>query len=82
MNNFQLHLYNTILPIVSHVKILGLYIDNNLTSRKHVDFICNNVSSLVGLFYRIRKFLNHESKILFYNIIYYILHYILYITSH
>ena len=67
MNNFQLHLYNAILPIVSHVKILGLYIDNNLTWRKHVDFICNNVSSLVGLFYRIRKFLNHESKILFYN---------------
>ena len=67
MNNFQLHLYNTILPIVSHVKSLVLYIDSNLTWRKHVDFICNNVSSLVGLFNRIRKFLNHESKILFYN---------------
>ena len=31
MNNFQLHLYNTILPIVFHVKSLGLCIDNNLT---------------------------------------------------
>ena len=65
MNNCQLNLYNSILPIVSHVKIFGLYIENNLTWRKHVDFICDNVSSLVGLFHRIRKFFNHESKIFF-----------------
>ena len=67
MDDFKLKLYNRYLSIVSHVKILGLYIDNNLTWRKHVEYICNGVSCLVGLLYRIKNYLNYESKVLFYN---------------
>ena len=53
------------LSIVSHVKIL--YIDNNLTWRKHVEYICNGVPCLVGLLYQIKNYLNYESEVLFYN---------------
>ena len=67
MDDFKLKMYSRYLSIVSHVKILGLYIDNNLTWRKHVEYICNGVSCLVGLLYRIKNYLNYESKVLFYN---------------
>ena len=67
MDDFKLKLYNRYLSIVSHVKILGLYIDNNLTWRKHVEYICNGVSCLVGLLYQIKNYLDYESKVLFYN---------------
>ena len=67
MDDFKLKLYSYYLSIVSHVKILGLYINNNLTWRKYVQYICNGVSCLVGLLYRIKNYLNYESKVLFYS---------------
>ena len=67
VNDFKLHLYGNFIPVVSYIKILGLFIDSNLTWRVHVDFLCKKISSLIGLFYKIKDFLNYVSKIMFYN---------------
>ena len=67
VNDFSIGLYGSNIPVVSCIKVLGLYIDNDFTWKSHVDSLCNTISSLIGLFYKIRKFLNYDSKVLFYN---------------
>ena len=48
-------------------KILGVYLDNNLSMNVHIDHICTKLTRLSGLLYRIRGCLSTEAKILFYN---------------
>ena len=49
------------------VKILGVYIDNNLTWKDHVDNLCNEMSKLIGLLWRSQHLLPFSSRLLFYN---------------
>ena len=67
VDNFNLKLYGSILPLVSQQKILGLTIDDNLTWKEHIVSLCNRLSSLTDLLYRILTFLDLESRLLFYN---------------
>ena len=67
VNDFSLSLYGFNIPSVSCIRVLGLYIVSDFTWKSHVDSLCNTISSLIGLFYKIRKFLNYDSKVLFYN---------------
>ena len=47
VDNFNLKLYGSILPLVSQQKILGLTIDDNLTWKEHIVSLCNILSSLI-----------------------------------
>ena len=56
-----------LLQNVSCHKILGVYIDNNLTWRDRVDNLCSEMSKLIGLLWRSKHLLPFSSRILFYN---------------
>ena len=42
------------LTCVNNVKILGLIIDDNISWKPHIKKVCNTVSYLTGLMYRMR----------------------------
>jgi hypothetical protein len=63
----SLFIDNTKLECVEKIKILGLIIDKNLTWQHHINNLCQKLSLLVGLLWRIRSFLTYEMKLLFYN---------------
>ena len=67
LDNFELSLYGSILPIVTEQKILGVLFDQNFSWSAHVESLCSQISSLVGLLYRIRNFFNTTARIMFYN---------------
>lgn len=68
-NNSQLSVTfkNSIIEQVTHEKVLGLYIDSNLSWKFHVEHIIKKINSLLYLFRRIKKFLDVEARILYYN---------------
>ena len=66
-DEFKLYLYDSLLPVVTQQKVLSLTIDCNFTWKQHVDLLCNQISSLLGLLYRIHIYLNKDTKMLFYN---------------
>ena len=53
-----------------YVKYLGLLIDENLSWKPHIDFICNKVSKIVGLLAKLRHFIPlHTLKTLYRSLI-------------
>ena len=52
---------------VDNVKILGLTVDNHLTWGIQVQTTCSKKSSLIGLMYRLRPFLDRQLLCMFYN---------------
>ena len=67
LDNFELSLYGSILPIVTEQKILGVLFDQNFSWSAHVESLCSQISSLVGLLYRLRNFFNTTARLMFYN---------------
>ena len=63
----QLKVLNNKIENVSVQRVLGLYIDNSLCWKTHVDKVCSEVSSKVHLVKRINNFLTLDMKQLFYN---------------
>ena len=47
--------------------MLSLLIDQNLSWKYHIDFICSKISRLIGLLWRIRSNLDKATMMLFYN---------------
>ena len=58
LDNFEflISLYGSILPIVTEQKILGVIFDQHFSWSAHVESLSSQISSLVGLLYRIRNF--------------------------
>ena len=52
-----LQLIGNIIKQITEVKLLGLYIDDNLTWKSHCDFLSKKISQKLGLFKRLRTFL-------------------------
>jgi hypothetical protein len=48
-------------------KFLGLIVDDKLTWKYHIDYICNKVSKLIGILFRARKMLSTSSLTTLYN---------------
>ena len=48
-------------------KLLGIKIDSNLNWKNQIDQICSKISSKIYLFSKIKKYLNLESRQLFYS---------------
>ena len=56
---------------VDCTKFLGVYIDNKLSWKKHIEYICGKVSRGIGIILRARHLLNHSAlKTLYFSFVY------------
>ena len=54
------------LQTIFYDKILGVYVDNNLTLSFHINFITKKISSYLWLLSRIKEYLSIENRVKFY----------------
>ena len=72
----QIILENNVLEQVENTKFLGVYIDQHLDWKTHVNFIAANISKSVGLLYKAKYYLPSKSLLtLYYALIYHYLTY-------
>ena len=72
----KLYIANVALEQVDHIKFLGVMLDNNLTFKKHVQYISAKISKNIGILTKARKYLNKDTLItLYYSFIYPYLNY-------
>ncbi|MCG8113419.1 MAG: reverse transcriptase domain-containing protein [Candidatus Thiodiazotropha taylori] len=65
-DTLQLKYKDVTLHMVSYDKILGVYVDNNLTWSYHINFVTKKVSSYLWLLSRIKEYLTIENRVKFY----------------
>ena len=53
--------------IVSEAKFLGVFVDNDLSFRKHISYVCNKLSKTVGILSKIKHFVPLDIMIKLYN---------------
>ena len=56
-SNKTVKLNNVVIPLVSTVKFLGIYIDSQLNWKPHIECISNKISKNIGIIYRLSKFI-------------------------
>ena len=67
----QIIIENNVLQQVDNTKFLGVYIDQHLTWKTHVNFIAAKISKSVGLLYKAKYYLPSKSLLtLYYALIY------------
>lgn len=54
LRDLQVSLHGEIVQEVHEFCYLGLWIDSNLTWKRHVDYLCSKLSCLVGILYKVR----------------------------
>ena len=62
-----LHLQDKALSRTESINYLGIFIDQHLTFKDHVDHVCNNISPAVGILSKVRWILPRNVCILLYN---------------
>ena len=67
IEDLNLHVNNNRITNVESQKLLGVYIDKNLTWKLHIDKTCKKLVSKLFLLKRIQYFLTPDVKQLFYN---------------
>ena len=60
----QIIIENNVLEQVDNTKFLGVYIDQHLTWKTHVNFIAAKISESVGLFYKAKYYLPSKSLLM------------------
>ena len=67
----QIEFLNQHIKRTSHIKFLGIILDENLTFNQHINELCNKLKRLFHIFYNIRDYLNKENiKTIYYALIY------------
>ena len=75
----NLYLNNTLITTKSNGKFLGIFIDDKMRFKSHIDFICTKISKSIGILYHLKGYLPTPSLIsLYYSIVY---PYLIYCTS-
>ena len=67
INQLTLKVNETFLENVTAQKVLGVFIDNTLNWRSHIDYVCKKLNSKIQLLKRVLYFLTDDMKSLFYN---------------
>ena len=69
--NLCLQHNNQILSQKQHIKFLGVYINENLSWKTHINYICKKIAKSVGIIYQSRYLLSSATKLsLYYTLIY------------
>ena len=69
--NLSLQYDNQTLSQKQNIKFLGVYIDENLSWKTHINYICKKIAKSVGIIYRSRYLLSSATKLsLYYTLIY------------
>ena len=67
----QIEFFNQNIKKTSHIKFLGIILDENLTFNDHINEVCNKLKRLFHIFYNIRDYLSHENiKTIYYALVY------------
>ena len=66
-DDVEIRIDDQIIKRIDHTKSLGLTIDAQLSWGKHVEEICKNVSSAIGVLKRVRPFISKKTAIQIYN---------------
>ena len=64
--NLNIQYMDETLKMISSDKILGAYIDNNLSLSDHVKHVCKKISSYIWLLSKIKNFLSQTHRVQFY----------------
>ena len=67
INELSIYINDIKIENVSVQRLLGVYIDQNLTWDVQINSVCNRLKSKLSLLKRLSHFLNEEMKTLFYN---------------
>ena len=65
-DNLNLNINNNALNMISNDKILGVFVDDNLTWSHHVKHLSKKISSSIWLLSKIKKFLTKDHRVQFY----------------
>ena len=65
-DNLDLMFNNESLNMIPNDKILGLFVDNNLTWSEHIKFLTKKISSNTWLLSKIKRFLSTDHRVQFY----------------
>ena len=70
-DNFALFYDTKLLKQKHDVNFLGVYIDENLNWKPHINHVCNKISKSIGILYKSRFYLSTKTKLaLYYTLIY------------
>ena len=62
---------NSTMKRISHIKYLGVFLDEHLLYTHHVNEVCKSLRKYFSVFYNIRRYLNKEHiKSIYYSMIY------------
>ena len=62
---------NTVIEEVEHIRFLGVYIDQHLAWKTHINFACTKVSKTIGMLYKARFYVSRKSLPSLYNSLFY-----------
>ena len=65
-DNLNLNINNNTLNMISNDKILGVFVDDNLTWSHHIKHLSKKISSRIWLLSKIKKFLTKDHRVQFY----------------
>ena len=58
---------NMVINLTNSVKFLGLYIDNKLSWKYHIDYLCKIISRNMGIINQLKAFFPHHILFSLYN---------------
>ena len=64
--DIPIYLQNSLLTRVDKVKYLGVFFDQHLTFKHHIEFLCKKISPIIGILGKVRWFLPKHICILLY----------------
>ena len=66
-DTLELSIDNVPIEQVSSVKLLGIYVDENLTWHSHIDKLCKKIASAIGAIKRVKPFVPQSTLLSIYN---------------
>ena len=64
----NLNIHGTSLDVVRHFEYLGMSLDDELSMNKHVESMVKKARCKLGILYKIRKLITHETSLLIYKV--------------
>ncbi len=70
-SNLVIQYNNQTITQKQYIKFLGVYLDEHLSWKEHINYICNKIAKSVGIIYRSRYLLSSATRLsLYYTLIY------------